>query len=57
MNSGGALSDKAPEDVRMVQKKTRPDSALLYTGSLGVRIHLIVLTAKGRKYRNILPRI
>ena len=43
MNSSGALSDKEPEDERVVQK-TGQGSALLYTGSLGVGSDSTALT-------------
>ena len=42
-NSSRALSDTGPEDERMAQK-TGQRSALLCTGSLGVRIDLLALT-------------
>ena len=38
-----AVSDIAPEGERMLPK-TRQGSTVLYTGSLGVRINLTVLT-------------
>ena len=43
MNSRGALSDIAPEGERMA-KKTGQGSALLYTGSVGIRIDSMTLT-------------
>ena len=43
VNSSGVLSDTAPQGERMLQK-TRQGSALLCTGSLGVRIDWKTLT-------------
>ena len=43
MNSSRELSDTVLEGEKMVQK-TRQGSAVLYTGSLGVRIDAVVLT-------------
>ena len=46
MNSSGALFDTVLEGERMAQKEGEGSSALLSTGLLGARIHLMALTTK-----------